>query len=84
MEIKIRKILINEQKSPRLKLITQNLSSKFMVYNNLWKKKMNEIESGVISRPQKSSANAFHNREENKERTANHLVKEINVNLNIN
>jgi hypothetical protein len=49
LERVIRKLLTHEQRSARLKLIIQNLSSKFVLYNNFWKKRMNEIEIGAVS-----------------------------------
>jgi len=82
MEALIRKLLINEQKSTRLKLIIQNLSSKFWVYNNLWKKKMNEIETGAVILPMKSSANPLTMGKKVIEGAANPAIKELNVNLN--
>jgi len=36
-------------KSPRLTLLVQNLISKFSVFNNVWMKKLSELEAGTIS-----------------------------------
>ncbi len=48
IEKKIRRILSYAEKSSRIKLLTQNLSSKFSLYNNMWLKKLNEIELGLV------------------------------------
>ncbi len=48
IEKKIRRILSYSEKSSRIKLLTQNLSSKFSLYNNMWLKKLNEIELGIV------------------------------------
>ena len=82
MEKIVKKMLTHEQRSPRMNLILQNLSSKFLLYNNLWKKRMNEVETGVISLPEKSSAQSFPREEEIKPAAAETAAKEIMVNLN--
>ncbi len=48
MEKDVRKLLYAEVKSPRLNLLIQNLSSKFSVYNNMWLKKLHDVEAGVL------------------------------------
>jgi hypothetical protein len=47
-EKEVRKLLYEEVKSPRLSLLIQNLSSKFTTYNNVWLKKMHDVESGAL------------------------------------
>ncbi|MCX6581578.1 MAG: hypothetical protein NT166_15495 [Candidatus Aminicenantes bacterium] len=47
LEKMVRDILFSPHKSSRAKLLIQNLASKFSLYNNMWKKRLNEIESGV-------------------------------------
>jgi hypothetical protein len=49
LEKMIRDILFSPHKSPRAKLLIQNLTSKFSLYNNMWKKRLNELESGVAT-----------------------------------
>ena len=49
IEKTIRTILYTGQKNPRLNLLIQNMTSSFSLYNNLWLKKLNEIESGIIT-----------------------------------
>ena len=46
IETSIRKILSYTGKSSKIKLLTQNLSLKFSLYNNMWLKKLNESELG--------------------------------------
>ncbi len=48
LEKKVRNIFYNGRKSPRLSLLIQNLSSKFTLYNNMWLKRLNEVEGGII------------------------------------
>lgn len=36
-----------EQKSAKINLLIQNIASKFALYNNLWLKKLHEIEVGL-------------------------------------
>lgn len=47
LEKKIRNLLFSGKKGARLNLLIQNLSSRFSLYNNMWLKRMNEIETGV-------------------------------------
>ena len=47
IEKSIRKILSYTGKSSKIKLLTQNLSLKFSLYNNMWLKKLNENELGL-------------------------------------
>lgn len=49
IEKTVRKLLISEYKSPKSTLLLQNLSSTFSVYNNMWKKKLMEVETGVVT-----------------------------------
>lgn len=49
LEKMVRDILFSPHKSPKAKLLIQNLSSKFSLYNNMWKKRLNELESGVAT-----------------------------------
>ncbi len=53
IENSIRKILESDYKSPRMNLLVQNLASSFSLYNNMWLKKMNELETGVSRIPKK-------------------------------
>ena len=56
LEKQIRKLLFREDKSPRLNLLIQNVASKFTLYNNMWLKKLHEVEVGLVSIRKKSQA----------------------------
>ena len=47
LEKAVRKLIYGGAKTPRMDMIIQNLASRFSLYNNLWLKKLNELESGV-------------------------------------
>jgi hypothetical protein len=38
-------------KSAQVNLLMQNLTAKFNLFNNMWAKRLNEIETGMIKRP---------------------------------
>jgi len=48
----VRSLVYGGAKSAKMNMIIQNLTSRFSLYNNLWLKQLNELESGV-SRLQK-------------------------------
>lgn len=43
----VRDLQYSGPKNPRATLLILNLSSSFSVYNNMWKKRLNELESGM-------------------------------------
>lgn len=47
IENAVRKLVYGGAKTARIDMIIQNLASRFSLYNNLWLKKLNELESGV-------------------------------------
>ena len=47
LEKAIRKMIYGGAKSARMDLIIQNLAQRFNLYNNLWLKKLNEMEFGT-------------------------------------
>ncbi len=47
LEKRIRNLLFSGQKKARLNLLIQNVSSKFTLYNNMWLKRLNELETGI-------------------------------------
>ena len=49
----IRDIQSKDLRSGKLDFLLQNLSSRFYLYNNMWLKKLNQLESGIINRPSK-------------------------------
>jgi hypothetical protein len=54
----VRKMLYSGHKAARLNLLTQNVSSRFALYNNMWLKKLNELETGVITIKRKRTSSA--------------------------
>jgi hypothetical protein len=55
LEKAVRKLIYGGAKTARLDMIIQNLASRFSLYNNLWLKKLNELESGVSTIQKKKS-----------------------------
>ena len=55
IEKSLRNLTYSSAKSPRTSMMILNLASKFSLYNNLWLKKLNELESGVAPRPRKGN-----------------------------
>ncbi len=47
LEKKIRNLMYTGKKTARTNLLIQNVSSRFSLYNNMWLKRLNEIETGV-------------------------------------
>ncbi|MBN2399827.1 MAG: hypothetical protein JXI33_05735 [Candidatus Aminicenantes bacterium] len=43
----VRKLIYGGAKSAKMSMIIQNLAARFSLYNNLWLKQLNEMESGV-------------------------------------
>ena len=56
IEKKVRKLTFTEQKTAKVKLLVQNLASRFNLYNNMWLKKLHDIEVGVVRVQKKGSA----------------------------
>lgn len=56
IEKMVRNLMLSPHKSPKNILLIQNLSSTFSVYNNLWKKKLSEVESGMVVIKKKKTA----------------------------
>lgn len=46
----IREMQSKEMRSGKLEFLLQNLSSRFYLYNNMWLKKLSQLEAGTISR----------------------------------
>jgi|GEM_PF-556656 len=51
LEKEIIKLTRTESRSPRVNMMIHNISSKFSVFNNMWLKKMSELESGITRLP---------------------------------
>lgn len=50
----IRNVQSKDLRSGKLDFLLQNLSSRFYLYNNMWLKKLNQLELGTIKRPSKT------------------------------
>jgi len=56
LEGRIRNLMSKGHKSPRINLLIQNLGSRFSLFNNLWLKRLNELETGVSILQRKKTA----------------------------
>jgi hypothetical protein len=77
LEKRIRNLIHADQKSPRLNLLIQNVSSRFSTYNNLWLKRLNEIETGMHVIQRKKTAYMEENKAPPQAKS-----KTLNVSLN--
>ncbi|MGD2091308.1 MAG: hypothetical protein PVH61_34345 [Candidatus Aminicenantes bacterium] len=78
LENRIRNLMSKGHKSPRVNLLIQNLGSRFSLYNNLWLKRLKELETGVSVIKRKKTAYM----EEHKPPPPK--VKPINVDISLN
>ena len=76
IEKMVRDLMLSPHKSPKNILLIQNLSSTFSVYNNLWKKKLSEVESGLVVIKKKKAAYA----EEPKPTAKKEYLMEVSLN----
>jgi hypothetical protein len=74
---RIRNLIYADQKSARLNLLIQNVASRFSTYNNMWLKRLNEIESGMHVIQRKKTAYMEENKAPPQPKT-----KTLNVSLN--
>ncbi|MGE5343038.1 MAG: hypothetical protein ACM3SY_16300 [Candidatus Omnitrophota bacterium] len=56
LEKLIRNLIGSSRRAPRIDLLLQNLASRFSLYNNMWLKRLNEIESGSLTLPKGKTA----------------------------
>jgi hypothetical protein len=56
LESRIRNLMSKGHKSARINLLIQNLGSRFSLYNNLWLKRLNEMETGISLVQRKKTA----------------------------
>jgi hypothetical protein len=56
LEVRIRNLMSKGHKSPRVNLLIQNLGSRFSLYNNMWLKRLNELETGISVIKRKKTA----------------------------
>ena len=52
----IRNIQSNDYRSGKINFLLQNLSSRFYLYNNMWLKRLNQIETGAIKKVMKHAS----------------------------
>ncbi len=77
LEKQVRNLVTVGNKSPRISLLTQNISSKFTLYNNMWLKKLNELEGGFVPSRRKLPSVVEEEKKPKKPKT-----KPVNVSLN--
>lgn len=58
LEKKVRNLQFAGHRAARLNLLVQNVASKFALYNNMWLKKLNEIETGIVILKRKAKPTA--------------------------
>lgn len=59
LEKAIRRLIYGGSKSAKMEMIIQNVAQRFSLYNNMWLKKLNELEIGTpLTRAQKAAAPA--------------------------
>lgn len=56
LEKAVRKMIYGGSKTARMDLIIQNLAQRFSLYNNMWLKKLNEMEFGTPAQQKKKRA----------------------------
>jgi len=56
LERRIRNISSGNQRSPRVTILVQNVSARFSLFNNMWMKRLKELETGISTIPKKKSA----------------------------
>ncbi|MDQ1353228.1 MAG: hypothetical protein QG657_3534 [Acidobacteriota bacterium] len=84
LEKMVRDILFSPHKSPKSKLLIQNLASKFSLYNNMWKKRLNELESGVATLTRKKPMYDEKEEPEEKEEPTPVEIPEETVDISLN
>lgn len=57
IEKQIRNIMATDQKSAKITILVQNIASKFAIYNNMWLKRLHEIEVGTVTLQKKRANN---------------------------
>lgn len=58
LEKAVRKMIYGGSKTARMDMIIQNLAQRFSLYNNMWLKKLNELECGTPAQQKKKRAQA--------------------------
>ena len=68
LEKAVRKMIYGGSKTARMDLIIQNLAQRFSLYNNMWLKKLNEMEFGTPAQQKKKRALAAAPKKEKEQR----------------
>ena len=68
LEKAVRKMIYGGSKTARMDLIIQNLAQRFSLYNNMWLKKLNEMEFGTPAQQKKKRALAVAPKKEKEQR----------------
>lgn len=76
LEKAIRKLIYSGSKSAKMDMIIQNVAQRFSLYNNLWVKKLNELEIGTTLNRKKKAAEPHLKPRPEKE------AHEVHLNLN--
>lgn len=82
IEKMVRDLLMSQYKTARSSLLIQNLSSKFSVYNNMWKKRLNDIETGVTTLQRQKAAYMEKELEETKTKKKKKKEEFLDISLN--
>lgn len=80
IEKKMRNLVYSGKKNARVSLLLQNISSRFSLYNNMWLKRMNEIETGVAPIQKKRVAAMVESTKKPKPATTPSVNVEISLN----
>jgi hypothetical protein len=82
--IRIRNLMSTGSKAPRVNFLIQNLGSRFSLYNNMWLKRLNEMETGISPRKRKPIAYDEAPKPPPTRSPSSPAVKPINVDVSLN
>jgi hypothetical protein len=78
LEKAVRKLIYGGAKTARMDMIIQNLAQRFSLYNNLWLKKLSELEAGTSSIQKKKIAPPPFPPSPRKEKTPREVLLSLN------
>lgn len=81
LETRIRNLMSRGHKSSRINLLIQNIASRFSLYNNMWLKRLNELETGISTIKRKKTAYTEESKPKRAKATA---VKPVDVDISLN
>jgi hypothetical protein len=84
LESRIRNLMSTGHKAPRVNLLIQNLGSRFSLYNNMWLKRLNELETGISTLRRKKTAYVEEPKPPPSPSSSTPAVKPVNVNVSLN